>query len=69
MSEQPQQQAGRKGISRRAFLTRGPLSILAGIGIGVIGGKLLGSALGNRAAPPQFPEDSIFKPAKDRKQL
>ncbi len=71
MSKQSQEQAESQGMSRRAFLAKGPLGIIAGITIGVVGGRLLGSVLGNRAAsaPPQFPEDSIFKPAKDRNQI
>ena len=70
MSEQQlQEQAESRGMSRRAFLAKGPLGILAGITIGVVGGRLLGSVLGNRAAPPEFPEDSIFRPAKDRNQI
>ena len=56
-------------MSRRSFLTKGPLGIVAGITIGVVGGRLLGSMLGNRSAPPQFPEDSIFRPAKDQNQI
>ena len=69
MSKQSQERAEGRGMSRRAFLTKGPLGILAGVTIGVVGGRLLGSMLGNRAAPPQFPEDSIFTPAKDRNQI
>ena len=69
MSQQPDEQAEGRDMSRRAFLTKGPLSIIAGITIGVVGGRLLGSVLGNRATPPQFPEDSIFSPAKDRNQI
>ena len=69
MSEQQQEQAGSRDISRRAFLTKGPLGIIAGLTVGVVGGRLLGSVLGNRSAPPQFPEDSIFRPAKDRNQI
>ena len=72
MSEQqPQEQAEGREISRRAFLAKGPLGIVAGLTIGVVGGRLLGSVLGNRAAaaPPDFPDGSIFKPAKDRNQI
>ena len=69
MSEQPQEHAEGRAMSRRSFLTKGPLGIVAGITIGVVGGRLLGSMLGNRSAPPQFPEDSIFRPAKDQNQI
>ncbi len=69
MSQQPQEHAEGRTMSRRSFLTKGPMTILAGISIGVVGGRLLGSVLGNRPTPPQLPKDSIFKPAKDRTQI
>ena len=59
----------KKGISRRDFLTKAPLGIIGGIGVGVVAGKLLGTVLRDRVSPPQFPEDSIFKPAKDQTRL
>ena len=54
-----------KGYSRRQFLKGISLGAAAIVAVGAVSGKLVASALSRRGNPPQFPEDSIFRPADD----
>ena len=57
-----------KGYSRRQFLKGISLGAAAAVAVGAVSGRLVASALGRKRTPPQFPEDSIFRPADDRQR-
>ena len=53
------------GMSRRDFLVKASLGLLAVAGVAAISGKLLG---GNKRSAPRLPEDSIFTPREDKRR-
>ena len=54
-------------LSRRDFLKRAPVAIASGFVLGILAGKPLLSRL-SRRQEPEFPKDSIFKPAVNRRK-
>lgn len=52
-------------LSRREFLIGGPLGVAGALALGFLTGRLVQLALRGRRQPPEFPEDSIFTPARD----
>jgi hypothetical protein len=53
-------------FSRREFLMGIPLGIGGAFALSSLSDRLFGFWT-RRREPPEFPEDSIFKPAKDRR--
>ncbi len=52
-------------LSRREFLTWGPIGVAGVAALGFLASRLVPSALSGRRQPPEFPEGSIFTPARD----
>lgn len=53
------------GMSRRDFLVKASLGVLAVAGVAAIPGKLFG---GSKRSAPRLPEDSIFTPREDKRR-
>ena len=53
------------GVSRRDFLVKASLGLLAVAGVAAISGKLMG---GSKLSAPRLPEDSIFTPREDKRR-
>ena len=59
----------KRAFSRRDFLKGVPLGLAGGFVLSSLTGKLFPSGSRARSKPPEFPEGSIFTPAKDRTEV
>ena len=59
-----QQRKGKRVYSRRDLLRRAPLAVAGGLVVGLALGKPVVSRLFQGRKAPEFPEGSIFTPAK-----
>ncbi len=58
--------SSKRQSTRRQFLKGVPMGIVGAFAITEISRRLLSNTVRKRNGPPEFPEDSIFAPAKDR---
>ena len=59
-----------KGIySRREFVKKASIVFGSGIFMSVLAGKLLGKTARRSVGPPEFPDGSIYSPAKKNSEL
>ncbi len=54
------------GLSRRQFLKGVPLGIAGAVAVNALTGGFISSIIGRRRKLPEFPEGSIYSPAKGR---
>ncbi|MCH7800556.1 MAG: twin-arginine translocation signal domain-containing protein [Chloroflexi bacterium] len=64
MAEKSKEQ---RGVTRRQFMKAVPIGIASALVVSVISGRVAGSLFRRKQDQPQLPEDSIFAPAKDRR--